>query len=83
MNRQPKLVVIAGIPALGLYPAAALGAAGGHPNGPTTHTGTSKAKADGKLCQGESRQHVAGQRGTPYSVCISGAKKLLKQHAGK
>jgi len=34
---QAKLSVIAGITALGAVPAVALGAAGGHPNRPTTH----------------------------------------------
>jgi hypothetical protein len=35
-----------------------------------------------KACADESKKHVAGQRGTPYSVCVSGANKLLKQQAG-
>jgi hypothetical protein len=35
-----------------------------------------------KVCQNESTKHVAGQRGTPYSVCVSGAKKLLKARTG-
>jgi len=26
---------------------------------------------------------VAAERGTPYSVCVSRAKKLLKQQAGE
>ena len=28
-----------------------------------------KAKAYGKFCQGESKKHVAGQKGTPFSQC--------------
>ena len=64
--------------ALCALPAVALGAAGGHPNRPTTHKTGTKAKA----CRGESKKHVAGQRGTPYSACISGANKLLRQQAG-
>ena len=83
MKIQAKLAVIAGITALGALPTVALGAAGGHPNRPTTHQTGTKAKAYGKLCQGESKKHVAGQRGTPYSVCVSGAKKLLRQQAGE
>jgi hypothetical protein len=35
-----------------------------------------------KGCSNESKKHVAGQRATPYSVCVSGAKKLLKQPSG-
>ena len=37
MKLQAKLAVIAGVTALGAVPAVALGAAGGHPNRPTTH----------------------------------------------
>jgi hypothetical protein len=35
-----------------------------------------KAKAYGRYCQGESKKHVAGQRGTPFSRCVSAAAKL-------
>jgi hypothetical protein len=35
-----------------------------------------------KACANLPKEHVAGQRGTPYSVCVSGGKKLLKQQAG-
>ncbi len=79
---QTRLAVIAGIMALCAPPAVAFGAPGAHPKHPTTHPGTKQAKVYGKLCQGESKKHVAGQRGTPYGVCVSGAKKLLRQHAG-
>jgi hypothetical protein len=27
-------------------------------------------------CKNESKKHVAGQKGTPYSLCVSGAAKL-------
>jgi hypothetical protein len=40
----------------------------------TTSTGTapnSNAKAYGRLCQGESKKHVAGQKGTPFSKCVT------------
>jgi hypothetical protein len=35
-----------------------------------------KAKAYGKYCQGESKKHVAGQRGTPFSKCVTAMAKL-------
>jgi hypothetical protein len=77
MKLQAKLATIAGILVLGLSPAAALAAAGGHPNRPTTHTtGPSKAKAYGKFCQGESKKHVAGTPGTPFSDCVTDMAKL-------
>jgi hypothetical protein len=29
-------------------------------------------------CKDESKTHVAGQHGTPFSQCVSGGAKLLK-----
>jgi hypothetical protein len=34
-----------------------------------------KAKAYGKFCQGESKKHVAGTPGTPFSKCVTDAAK--------
>ena len=36
----------------------------------------SKAKAYGKLCQAESKKHVAGEKGTPFSQCVTAMAKL-------
>jgi hypothetical protein len=49
------------------------------PPGPTAGAET-KAKAYGKHCQGQSKKHVAGQKGTPYSRCVVAAAKL---HSGQ
>ncbi len=35
-----------------------------------------KAKAYGKNCQNESKKHVAGQKGTPFSKCVTAMAKL-------
>ena len=35
-----------------------------------------KAKAYGFYCQNESKKHVDGQKGTPFSVCVTGMAKL-------
>jgi hypothetical protein len=35
-----------------------------------------KAKAYGRYCQGESKKHVAGTRGTPFSKCVTDMAKL-------
>jgi hypothetical protein len=50
-----------------------------------TTTGTSStpspgsnAKAFGRLCQGESKKHVAGQKGTPFSNCVTDMAHLAK-----
>ena len=69
MRFQSKLAVLAGTVVLGIAPAVALGAPGGHP---------SKAKAYGKFCQGESigKQHVSGTPGTPFSKCVTDMAKL-------
>jgi hypothetical protein len=36
----------------------------------------SHAKAYGKYCQGESKKHVAGEKGTPFSQCVTAMAKL-------
>jgi hypothetical protein len=43
--------------------------------GPTASAET-KAKAYGKHCQGQSKQHVAGQKGTPFSQCVTAMAKV-------
>ena len=35
-----------------------------------------KANAYGKYCQGESKKHVEGQQGTPFSQCVTAMAKL-------
>ena len=56
-------------------------AAGSHPAnkqqppGPTASAGA-KAKAYGRFCQGKSKKHVAGQKGTPFSQCVTAMAKL-------
>jgi hypothetical protein len=35
-----------------------------------------KAKAYGFYCKGESKKHVDGQKGTPFSQCVTGMAKL-------
>jgi hypothetical protein len=35
-----------------------------------------KAKAYGKQCQGQSKKHVAGQKGTPFSQCVTALAKV-------
>ena len=41
----------------------------------TTPTTTAPTKAYGKYCQGMSRRHVTGMRGTPFSACVTAAAK--------
>jgi len=49
--------------------------------GPPTSPGPnasakSKGKAYGKYCSTESKKHVAGQKGTPFSQCVTAMAKL-------
>jgi hypothetical protein len=51
-----------------------------HPTHPSTPGPTAglpaKAKAYGRFCQGESKKHVAGTPGTPFSKCVTDMAKL-------
>jgi hypothetical protein len=76
MRLESKLAVIAGTLVLGAFPGVAVGSAGGHPSKSTSPSTTTKAKAYGKLCQGESKKHVAGTPGTPFSKCVTDMAKL-------
>jgi hypothetical protein len=38
-----------------------------------------KAKAYGVHCKEQSKKHVKGEKGTPFSRCVSGAAKLKKE----
>jgi hypothetical protein len=61
----------------------------GHNRTQTTSTGTTtgttstpspsnNGKAYGRLCQGESKKHVAGTPGTPFSKCVTDMAHLAK-----
>jgi subtilase family serine protease len=48
-----------------------------HPTTPGPKAGLpAKAKAYGRYCQGESKTHVAGTPGTPFSTCVTDMAKL-------
>ena len=40
-----------------------------------------KAKAYGRLCQGQSKKHVAGTPGTPFSKCVTDMAKVANGSA--
>jgi hypothetical protein len=53
------------------------------PKGPATTTTTTttpdgKAKAPGQYCKGQSKKHVKGQKGTPFSQCVTALNKIDK-----
>jgi hypothetical protein len=51
------------------------GATGGDQPGPGASL-PAKAKAYGSYCKDQSRRHVAGQKGTPFSQCVTAMAKL-------
>ncbi len=87
MKLRNKFLTAIAVCAIGTTPLALAGAATAHPGNAhpgkghaSTHSSSSasKAKAWGKLCQsmGESKKHVAGQKGTPFSQCVTAMAKL-------
>lgn len=45
---------------------------------PTTTGTTSPTKAFGNYCQSQSKKHVAGQKGTPFSQCVTALAHAAK-----
>ncbi len=84
MKRNLKLVMITGALALSASPALSLATPAPGSHGHSGHSGTpgagaslpAKAKAYGKYCQAESKKHVAGEKGTPFSQCVTAMAKL-------
>jgi hypothetical protein len=90
VNPPSKVAAATATLALVLTPAAALAHGGasthgkyrstpGHTKaGSKNSTASSNAKGYGRLCQGESKRHVAGQPGTPFSACVKDMAQLAK-----
>ncbi len=82
-----RIAVVMGALALAAVPAMADQSANGqaHGNGPNYTPAPEtpgpkaplpeKAKAYGVYCQGESKKHVDGQKGTPFSQCVTAMAK--------
>ena len=95
MKLQSKLGLVVATFALGFAPALAIashpggkptspGNSGGHSHSSTPGPNASmpaKAKAYGKFCQNESKKHIAGQTGTPFSQCVTAMAKLATGNA--
>ena len=69
MTRASKLALVAA--AFVLVPSLALAK-----GPPPTASLPAKAKAYGRYCQGESKKHVKGTKGTPFSQCVTAMAKL-------
>jgi hypothetical protein len=88
MSFKSRIAVLVGALALVLAPSAALAQgvdyAPAHPEHPThpTHPAPGpkaslpeKAKAYGVYCRGFSKKHVKGEKGTPFSRCVTAMAK--------
>lgn len=51
---------------------------GNNPTNPGNKPATNPGKAYGKYCQNQSKKHVAGQKGTPFSQCVKAMAQLDK-----
>lgn len=93
MKLQTKIAVVLGALTLATAPAMALanppaGHGNGNGNGPkyTPAPDTpgpsaglpEKAKAYGVYCQGQSKKHVAGEKGTPFSQCVTAMARAAR-----
>lgn len=95
MKTHLRIALVVGALALAAAPAAfAVQPAdpGGHGKGPhyapekpeTPGPGASlpeKAKAYGVYCRGESKKHVKGEKGTPFSQCVTAMAKAAKNES--
>ena len=52
------------------------GVAAAHPPAAHSKKPASQPQAFGKLCQGESKKHVMGQKHTPFSQCVTAMAHL-------
>ena len=77
MKLNAKLAIIPSVLALAAAPAFAVAAPQSHTPGPKASL-PAKAKAYGVYCKAESKKHVAGAKGTPFSQCVTAMAKLAK-----
>lgn len=94
MKTHLRIALVVGALALAAAPAMAIGDQPANPgqgngNGPhyapekpqTPGPGAplpEKAKAYGVYCKGESRKHVAGEKGTPFSQCVTAMARAAR-----
>ena len=78
----PALAVAAGGPPAGEHPSGARHAHPERSHTPGPHaSGKAKRKAYGTFCRSESRKHVHGEHGTPFSQCVTALAKLATGRA--
>jgi hypothetical protein len=72
MRKLRRFLVLGTACACVVAPAIGFAADQPGPNAPLP----AKAKAYGRYCQNQSKKHVAGQKGTPFSQCVTAMAKL-------
>ena len=86
-HKLSRIATLSSIVAIGAFGAPAVGATppatspGAAKQAATPGPGASaasKAKAYGKYCANQSKKHVAGQKGTPFSQCVTAMAKAAK-----
>ncbi len=84
MNRTRLLATTLATAAVMVAPALALAGNGHNPHGSTGNSGatgaTGNGHAYGLLCAKESKVHVDGQKGTPFSQCVTALAKETGSH---
>lgn len=84
MKIRNKFLTAIAVGAMGVAPLALADASVAHTGPVHPATGsvhlasptTAQTRAFGKFCKGESKKHVAGQKGTPFSQCVTAMAKL-------
>jgi hypothetical protein len=74
MQLRGKITTALAVAALGAAPLALTPGAAAHP-GQGNGAGQTKTNP-ARFCKGESKKHIAGTPGTPYSKCVSALFKL-------
>ena len=72
MKQLRRFLVVGTAFACAVVPAVGFASDQPGPNAPLP----AKAKAYGRYCQNQSKKHVAGQKGTPFSQCVTAMAKL-------
>jgi hypothetical protein len=92
MKLKTTIALASGVLALAAFPALGVANHGeSHGKGPTYTPGDptpgpkdglpAQAKAYGRYCQGESKKHVKGEKGTPFSQCVKAMAKAANNDA--